>query len=143
MIDKQLVIRKLALIAGDIVQLEVFAAQSEQEYLSSPINEAAAERYLERTIGRMIDVNYHLVTELGNPPPKDYFNSFTELARSCHILEPEFAKTIAHAAGLRNRIVHEYDDLDPVKIYDAIRHAVEDIPIYMDAVTRFLEKHNA
>ncbi len=44
---------------------------SREQYLGDSINEALAERYLERAIGRMIDVNFHLVTESGHAPPKD------------------------------------------------------------------------
>jgi hypothetical protein len=28
-------------------------------------------------IGRMIDINYHLITEAGHAPPRDYDESFT------------------------------------------------------------------
>ena len=53
-------------------------------------DETLAERYLERMIGRMIDVNYHLLTESGEAPPRDYFDSFTALSR-IGALPPDFA----------------------------------------------------
>ncbi len=73
MIDPVLVTRKISLIAGDLRAAEPLARLSLEEYLRDPINEVAVERYLERLIGRMIDINYHVVTEMGHPPPKDYF----------------------------------------------------------------------
>lgn len=68
MIDRELVIRKIVLIMEDLRRLEALAAKSREDYLASEVNEALAECYLERMIGRMIDVNYHLLTESGEPP---------------------------------------------------------------------------
>lgn len=139
MIDTELVTRKLVLIAEDLPALEELAAKPLEEYLASPIDEILAERYLERTIGRMIDVNYHLVTGGGGAPPRDYFQSFVALGE-IGVLEPELARRIAACAGLRNRLVHEYDELDPEKVHEALRSAVADLPRYMDGVRSFLER---
>jgi len=76
MIDNTLVTRKITLILKDLSALTDLSRQSREAYLANPINEVLAERYLERMIGRMIDINYHLITESGQPPPKDYHESF-------------------------------------------------------------------
>lgn len=90
MIDVELVNRKLVLIAEDLARLEPLAARGRAEYLASEIDETLAERYLERMIGRMVDVNFHLVVESGHAPPRDYFDSFVALGRT-GALDPEFA----------------------------------------------------
>lgn len=139
MIDPTLITRKISLISKDLKALEPYAVFSLEAYLKDPVYEVSAERYLERIIGRMIDINYHIVTERGYPPPKDYFESFTELGR-LGILEPAFARTLAGAAGLRNRIVHEYDEIDEQKVYEGLRTALKDIPKYLQAVNAFVKK---
>lgn len=138
MIDRELVIRKMLLIAEDLRRLEALAAKRRDEYLASEIDETLAERYLERMIGRMIDVNYHVLTESGEAPPRDYFESFVALAR-IGALPADFAARLAPCAGLRNRIVHAYDDLDPGRVYDALGAALIDFPTYLAAIRRFLE----
>ncbi|HJU06026.1 MAG TPA: hypothetical protein VJ692_12820 [Nitrospiraceae bacterium] len=70
--------RKLTLIMQDLPALIDLARKSSDEYLADTIHGVLAERYLERVIGRMIDVNYHLITELGLAPPRDYHESFIE-----------------------------------------------------------------
>jgi hypothetical protein len=80
-IDRELVTRKMVLIAEDLRRLEALAAKDREAYLASEIDETLAERYLERMIGRMIDVNYHVLTESGEAPPRDYFAS--PRARAC------------------------------------------------------------
>ena len=119
MVDRDLVTRKIALIVDD--------------YLASATDEIVTERYLERMIGRMIDINYHLITEAGHPPPRDYYESFTQLAK-LRILSPAFASQIAACAGLRNRLVHEYDAIDPRRVYEGLQAAVRDIPEYLRRV---------
>lgn len=137
MVDRELVTRKMALILTDLRAVGPIAGKSRDEYLASPVDEVLTERYLERMIGRMIDVNYHLITEAGHAPPRDYYESFTQLAK-LGILTPGFASQIAACAGLRNRIVHEYDEIDPARVHEGLQAAVRDIPQYLRRVDEHL-----
>ena len=130
MIDKELVTRKVLLVTEDLRALGPLAAKPVAEYLASATDEVLAERYLERIIGRMIDINYHVLTESGQPPPPDYYQSFTALA-TIGMLDQAFAKRIAACAGLRNRITHEYEAIDPARVHEALQSAVRDIPEYL------------
>lgn len=127
MIDAELINRKLVLIGQDLDEVASLGWLPKSEYLGNPVNEAAAERYLERMIGRMIDVNFHLLVESGQPPPPDYYQSFMKLAE-LGVYEHEFAEQIARSAGLRNRIAHEYDEIDAEQVYEAVQTAGKDIP---------------
>ena len=138
MIDPVLVTRKISLIAKDLTALGPYSEMTLEDYLADPVHEVVVERYLERTIGRMIDINYHLITALGEPPPRDYFESFTALGR-LHVLPADLSRSIAQAAGLRNRIVHEYDEIDEVKVHDALPAALAEIPRYLEHVHRFVQ----
>jgi uncharacterized protein YutE (UPF0331/DUF86 family) len=129
-IDKELVTRKVLLVTEDLRALGPLAAKPVAEYLASATDEVLAERYLERIIGRMIDINYHVLTETGQPPPPDYYQSFTALATT-GMLDQAFAKRIAACAGLRNRITHEYEAIDPARVHEALQSAVRDIPEYL------------
>ncbi len=138
MIDPTLVVRKITLIGQDLRELEALSRKGLEEYLGGRFDEVLAERFLERLIGRMIDINYHLITESGHPPPKDYYESFIHLG-SLNILPPDLARRIAACAGLRNRIVHEYDDIDPARVYEGLQAAVRDVPQYLAGILRCIE----
>lgn len=139
MTDKKLVIRKINLISKDLKAIKSISKLSEKEYLKSAIWEIQAERYLERIIGRMIDINYHLIVENNNPPPSNYFQSFVELGR-LKILPSKFCREIAQLAGLRNRLVHEYNGLDEKKVYQAILNSIKQIPKYLKLIEKFINK---
>jgi uncharacterized protein YutE (UPF0331/DUF86 family) len=139
MIDPELVTRKMVLITADLKAIEALAQRPLEDYIASATDEVLVERYLERIIGRMIDINYHLITEAGHPPPRDYFDSFTQLAR-IGVLPPAFATQIAASAGLRNRLVHEYDEIDPERVYAGLQAAVRDVPQYLRHIERYLQR---
>ena len=99
-LDRELVTRKLLLIVRDLDAVAPFAAKPLSAFLESRVDQAVVERLLERMIGRMIDVNYHLVTERGQPPPPDYHASFLKLVE-LGIVDAQFAQHIARSAGLQ------------------------------------------
>jgi uncharacterized protein YutE (UPF0331/DUF86 family) len=142
MIDAELVNRKIVLISPDLDEIQRLAEKRLETFLESRTDEVLAERYLERVIGRMIDINYHLVTESGHPPPRDYYESFLDLAK-LDVLPEEFARQIAACAGLRNRIVHEYDAIEPAKVHEGLRAAARDIPRYLACIVEFLKRSPA
>ena len=141
-VDRELVTRKLLLIMADLEQLRAIHAAGEDAYLAGRIDQLVCERLLERIVTRMIDVNYHLLTATGYPPPSDYYASFQQLG-SIGILDSAFAARVARAAGLRNRLVHDYDDLDQHLLFGALAGAIEDVPAYMAAVRAFLGRDGA
>lgn len=139
MIDPTLIIRKINLISQDFKEIVELSRKSLQDFLTSRVDEVLAERYLERMIGRMIDINYHLITESGSPPPTDYYQSFLLLER-LGVLPRDLAQTIASCAGLRNRIVQEYDEIDPARIHGALQAAARDIPQYLTHVHKYIDR---
>ena len=136
-VDPELVTRKLLLVAADLAELRPVAERGRDAYLGTRVEQAFVERYLERMIGRLIDVNYHVITGAGHAPPSDYHASFVRLG-DLGVLDAAFAREIARAAGLRNRLVHEYEELDPAKVFAALTDALRDIPRYLDGVNRYL-----
>jgi uncharacterized protein YutE (UPF0331/DUF86 family) len=98
-----------------------------------------AERYLERIIGRIIDINFHLITGLDNLAPKDYFQSFTQLAE-LKILPNQSARELAKLAGVRNRLAHEYNEIDKKKIYQVIKEYFAILPQYFKLIKKFVDK---
>jgi len=137
MTDRELVTRKSLLIARDLWPLGELARLELAAFQASRSDQVLAERYLERIIGRIIDINFHLITAGGAAPPSDYYASFVELGR-LGVLDPAFAQHLAPSVGLRNRLVHEYDEVDPVKLHEACREATVDVPRYLRSVDTWL-----
>ena len=142
MIEAPLVVRKMALISADLKEIVELGGRPLEDHLGDLHAQALAERYLERVIGRMVDINYHLITAGGDRPPKDYYDSFIKLG-TIRVLPPELARELAASTGLRNRIAHEYDDIDHAKVHEGLRAAARDVPQYLRHVQSHLESLGA
>jgi len=137
-IDRKLINRKITLINEDLKSLKTLSNLSLKIYLSKADYEALAERYLERIIGRMIDINYHILSEKENKIPTDFYSSFIELGRKKY-LSPRLADIMANSAGLRNRLAHEYDEIDAKKVFKAMGNCLKDVPKYLKSIVKSLD----
>jgi uncharacterized protein YutE (UPF0331/DUF86 family) len=136
-VERALVERKLGQIAERLAHLERYSREGWEAYRSSFERRKAAEKLLQETIEAAIDVNSHLLVELGKSAPRDYHESFT-LMSDHGFLPDELGAALAPAAGLRNRLVHQYSTIDDRRVFDAIGSAVELFPRYVTAVRRVL-----
>jgi len=137
-VDKKIVIRKITLIREDLPELEKIGKMKLKEFIKDNFQEILAERYLERIIGRMIDINYHILTESGNPSPLDYYHSFTDLGKA-NIITDGSAKKMAQFAGLRNVLAHEYDFIDKKKVWQGMKSLLKLLPLYLSGIGEFLK----
>lgn len=67
---------------------------------------------------------------------EDTFYILSQLA----IYGEEFAKQIAPSAGLRNRLVHGYNNTRQDIIYKSVTEAVAQYVKYYDSILKFIEK---
>ncbi len=119
-------------------QLRQYAKLSEEQYLSDKTAQLAVERLLERIVGRLLDINYHLLKEQTASLPQDYFDSFLALSKE-GIVSEELSRRVAKSAGLRNVLAHEYDAIDERQVYAAIKFALTDVPEYLRAILAWLK----
>jgi len=92
---------------------------------------------LQELIEAAIDINTHIIVQTGNMAPDDYFESFIDAGR-LNIISMEFAEKLAPSAGLRNRLVHEYDSLEHEMVLTFARMAQGLYPLYVKAIEDYL-----
>lgn len=139
LIDIQLVTRKIKSINEDLARLKNYQTLSFSEYLKNDEKQMVVERLLEKIVGRLIDINYHILREEYEILPEDYYQSFIEIGKKIEISE-DFAIDMAKSTGLRNALAHEYESIDPRKVYDAVSMALTDIPKYLTKILDLVEK---
>ena len=111
------------------------------EYLGDLYKRKATERPLQELIEAAIDINVHMIVGSGHAPPDDYYQSFIR-AGELGMIPSELAEKLAPSAGLRNRLVHEYDRIDQSKILEAVAMAGELYPRYLKEVHSFLSQQD-
>ncbi|MFQ5743875.1 MAG: DUF86 domain-containing protein [Acidobacteriota bacterium] len=136
-LDADLVRRKMAVIARNLDDLAAIAGLSLAAYQSDRFRKKGTERLLQETVEAAVDVNIHLLRMAAAPTPPDYYESFTALGRA-GIISAALAERLAPAAGLRNRLVHEYDEIDDAIVLEAVGEARREFGEYVAAIERHL-----
>ena len=136
-VDRDIVVRKLAVIIGSLKALEAVRTMTGEQFARDLYMRKATERLLQELIEAAIDINTHLSVGSGKAAPDDYYDSFI-LAGQYALVPAELAGELAPSAGLRNRLVHEYDVLDQSLVLEAAKKALSLYARYVGAVERYL-----
>ncbi len=136
--DPSVLRRKLAVIVENLKGLEPVAAMPLRRYRDELFARKGTERLLQELIEAAIDINTRVLVQDGHGAPDDYYQGFTRLA-DCGVLSHELAEALAPAAGLRNRLVHEYDAIVDAIVLDAVRKAQDLFPKYVAAIEQYLQ----
>jgi uncharacterized protein YutE (UPF0331/DUF86 family) len=138
-LDRALVRRKLVAITRDLTDLAPIAELTLAEYSAERLRRKAVERLLQEVVEAAVDVNLHVLRTLSVELPGDYYTTFLAVGRH-GVIPEELAGRLAPAAGLRNRLVHEYDEIDDGLVLAAVRRSCTDFGAYILALEAYLEK---
>ena len=138
--DKKLLHKKITEIIKQLEYLSELVKLNQKELFGNARNFYFAERVVERLIGAAIDINMHIISDLSGDVAEDYFESFIDLAKF-KILPLKFAKHIAPSTSLRNIIVHEYQSIDLIRFYTALKLALKDYAKYLTYIQKYLSKY--
>ena len=136
-LDREVIRRKLAVIAENLRTLDPISDMTEEEYRGDVYKRKATERLLQELIEAAIDINTHIIVDAGHAAPDDYFSSFIK-AGELNIIPADLAAKLAPSAGLRNRLVHEYDLIEHALVLGAVKTAQVLYPHFVKAVESFI-----
>jgi len=138
-VEEGIIRRKLAAIVENLKALKPIAGMTQRQYLDDLYKRKATERLLQELIEAAIDINTYLTVQTGHLVPDDYYESFIK-AGALQIISSDLAEKLAPSAGLRNRLVHEYNTLEHSMVLDAVKKAGELYTEYVRQVEAYLEK---
>ena len=136
-VEIEIVRRKLSVMIENLKALEPIKNMKKDEYIEDLYKRKAAERLLQELIEAAIDINTHIIVQTGNAVPDDYYESFIR-AGDLKIISKDLAEKLAPSAGLRNRLVHEYDLLEHSMVLDAVRMADQQYPKYINEIENYI-----
>lgn len=136
-IEPEIVLVRLRLISKYYNTLERFRSTSLDEFLNDFEKQLIVERLLQLMTQAAIDINEHILSRLNPGNSVTNFEGFIELSKY-QVITPELARQIAPSSGLRNRLVHEYDEIDPQQVFKAISFALQQYPLYVRQVNSYL-----
>ena len=143
MLDAVFIRRKIGLIQEDLGHLEPMRNLTFSDAAKDWTRWNALEWALAKIIGRAIDINRHMLAELGAKdmqPPRDYTESFL-LLKKLNVFPADFVTEIAKSAWFRNRIIHEYNEIDKNIVYNTIGEAVDQYTQYCSYLLKFMDRY--
>ncbi len=136
-IDVEIVRRKLSVILENLRALEPIQGMETDAYSRDLYKRKATERLLQELIEAAIDINTHLLVASGHGTPDDYYQSFIRAAE-VGIISHDLAEKLAPSAGLRNRLVHEYDGIEHSMILKSVAITLDLYPKYVQEISKAL-----
>ena len=138
--QKIFVDKKIDLIIGYLKESQELFRFSDDDIVRDFNKLHSAERLLQLIVDTIIDINEHFIKELELPAAEDYQSTFKILADN-KILSADFAQKIAPAVGLRNRIVHRYEEVNKAFFLKSFRENVGDFQIYLHCINTYFKQY--
>lgn len=119
--------KKLASMAGYLKDLQPHKDIGFDEFMEKHYE---IERILELLVITASDIIFHLISAKGEPIPTSYRAAFLR-AGEMGVMSGELSRSLALGAGLRNILVHEYEEIDYRLVHNSIPLAIRDFSAFI------------
>ncbi len=137
MVDKTLLLRKLAELEEYLKQIKEYAKVSAEQYSKDWRIQRIIERTLQMMIETCADIAGHIISDKGYRVPTSYADMFRVLYEK-EILAKELFETMEKISKFRNIIVHHYDRIDPEIVVNILRKDLDDFLIFKNTIVTLL-----
>jgi len=134
-LDREFIERKLQAIALYIRRLHVVLESSDADIRDDFFKLHTLERLIQLIVDEIVDINTHVIRYGDFSVPDDFQSSFLVLAEG-GVFPRDFAERIAPTVGLRNRLVHRYEAIDPILLIRMARAESGDFREYAEYILR-------
>jgi uncharacterized protein YutE (UPF0331/DUF86 family) len=134
-VTREVLVRKLDRLRTYLGDLKPHAGKSSDEILEDPYE---IERLLELLVQVSVDIVTHELAERGIVPDT-YRKAFVHAGEE-ELLPEDLAASLAEAAGLRNILVHLYEEIDYEIVAASVTRAVEDFSRFLEVYSSRLDE---
>jgi len=139
MVDKALILRKVASLAEYQKQIGEYSTITVDQYRSDWKIQRIVERTLQMMIELCADIANHVISDNGLRTPETYADTFRVLAEN-NILTPEQLAVMEKMAKFRNIVVHQYETVDAEIVILVLRRHLHDFRQFSDSVIQFINR---
>lgn len=130
------VLQKLALLDAMLAGTQGLPLSSPQAFAADPRDVAAAESYVRRALEALLDLGRHI---LGKGLGKGALEYKVAVGlRNEGVLDEHAGAALVEMAGYRNRLVHFYEEVGAVELYEICTRRVDDVREVRDQLLAWL-----
>jgi len=135
MIDKDLILAKAGKVDSHLRRIREKKAVTLEEFLGDLDRQESILFNMQMAIQSCIDIAAHVISdeEMGVPGST---NEMFYMLQENSWLPPELTEKMVAAAGFRNLIVHEYDNVDLKRVYDIAQQDISDLEDFLKAIVK-------
>ena len=126
MVDRDLVLRRLADLDLYLAQISEYRGIGVQEYRADWKIQRIVERTLQMAIEVCVDIANHVIADRGLRVPATYAEAFDVLAEA-GLLPVKEREAMVRMVGFRNVVVHEYARIDAQIVVRILREHLDDL----------------
>ena len=138
MVDKTLVLRKLAELEEYLGQIKEYENITLEQYSRDWKTQRVIERTLQMAIETCADIAGHIISDRGYRVPTSYADTFRVLYEN-NIVDNALFQKLEKMAKFRNIIVHHYDKVDAEIAIGILRKDLDDLIVYKDVILNLLK----
>jgi uncharacterized protein YutE (UPF0331/DUF86 family)/predicted nucleotidyltransferase len=117
--------------------LKLLATKPQSQFVQDVVAIGAARYYLQTAIEAMLDINNHILSRQGLGTFETHVRTFEVLA-DAGIISRTSLSTYIQMVGLRNRLVHVYEQIDNAIIHQILTERLSDFETYIAEIMDFI-----
>jgi uncharacterized protein YutE (UPF0331/DUF86 family) len=137
MVDSERLLAVLARVTARLRVLEGYAEADHTDLLDDEVRLGHLKYTFQTAIEACLDAAHHVVADQGLGVPATNADAFRLLGRA-GLLDDELPEVMAGAAGFRNVLVHDYAEVDDVRVVANLAQ-LPHLRRFVAAMTRLLE----
>ena len=138
MVDLEVIQNRLQGLRALMPVLKSHRSLSKKDFETQIEKQLATEHALQLAIQHVLDISSHLLSSRGVRDLTDYRDVILKMGKE-GILPKDFVEKISGMAGFRNLLVHDYAEVDPVRVYDYLQNRLDDFEEFMKLIAVHLD----
>lgn len=133
MVDRELVLRKVAALEQYLSELDEFRDVTTAAYLADRKVQRIVERTLHLAIETCLDLAEHVIADRRLRVPTSHAEAF-EILRDAGLVPDPLAGALAQMARFRNILVHDYARIDAERVVKILHEDLGDLAAFKQSV---------
>jgi uncharacterized protein YutE (UPF0331/DUF86 family) len=138
LVDKNLILRKIAELEEYLEQIREFSSITAEQYAGDWKIQRIVERTLQMMIELCVDIANHIISDRRLRVPVTYADTFKVLSEA-GLIDQNLYNTMEKMAKFRNIVVHNYDRIDQSIVVMILRKNLDNFLFFRDQIIQLMK----
>lgn len=138
MVNQEIVARLFVFLTQYLNELKVENKITWENFLKDIKVKRFVERTLQMSIEVCLDVGNHIISDEGWKEASTNREIFQRLNEKGAISN-DLTDKLLQMAGFRNRIIHDYSDIEPEMVFGILKKRIPDFELYMSEIFQWID----